>query len=180
MLAERVEGNLLAAAQEIEKLRLSNGPGSVDADTVKLSVSDSARFNVFTLADEALAGAAGRSLRIIEGLRVEGVAPQLVLWALNSTLHQVAGVAWIMRDGLSPDAAMARARVWHSRKAQMKAALVRHTISELYRMLERVGHIDRASKGQGPGDAWTMIRQLACEMAGKTLFETSDGLRKAG
>lgn len=178
LLTERVEGNLLAAAQEIEKLRLSNGPGKVDADTVLRSVADSARFDVFTLADAALTGEAARSLRIIDGLRDEGVAVQLVLWALNSTLHQLAGVAWLMRAGLNPDAAMAKARVWSSRRAQVRAALERHALPALFAMLEQVGDIDRASKGQGPGDAWALLRQLACELAGKTVFSESPRLRK--
>ncbi len=180
LLAERVEGNLLAAAQEIEKLRLANGPGKVDAEMVLRSVADSQRFDIFKLADAALSGQAARSLKIIEGLRVEGVAVQLALWAFNSTLHQLAGVAWLIRDGMSPGAAMSKARVWSSRSALVSAALARHALPDLYRMLEGVARIDRASKGQGPGEPWSMLRELACEMSGRGLFSAPAGLRKAG
>lgn len=180
MLADRVEGNLLAAAQEIEKLRLANGPGRVDADTVLRSVADSARFDVFTLADAALVGDAARLLRVIEGLRVEGVAVPLVVWALNSTLHQLALVAWHMHRGLGPDAAMAKAHIWSNRRTLVRAAVKRHGFASLYRMLARLGQIDRAGKGQGPGDPWAMIRQLACEMAGVAPFTEPVAMSKAG
>ena len=82
LLAERVEGNLLAAAQEIEKLLLLYGESSVDAEMVEQGVADSARYDIFELVDTALLGDAPRVARIMEGLHGEGVEPILILWAL--------------------------------------------------------------------------------------------------
>ena len=82
MLAERVEGNLLAAAQEVDKLSLLHGDGSLDADRLGRDISDSSRFDLFDVAEAALAGDRARIHRVIDGLAAEGVAPALVLWVL--------------------------------------------------------------------------------------------------
>lgn len=179
-LAERVEGNLLAAAQEIEKLRLSHGAGAIDTETLMRSVADSARFDVFKLADTVLLGDAARALRIIDGLRAEGVAVQLVQWALNSALHEVARVQVLMQAGLPVAAAIAKARIWSSRRETVKAGVSRHELGRIYRMIEYVVRIDMAAKGQGEGEPWAMLSDLACELAGQPVFRTGIALRRAG
>ncbi|NJO12918.1 MAG: DNA polymerase III subunit delta [Gammaproteobacteria bacterium] len=88
-LAERVEGNLLAAQQEIDKLALLVGKGTVEIATLEEAVARSARYDVFKLQDAALRGDAERALRILEGLRAEGEQPTLVLWALSSSIRAV-------------------------------------------------------------------------------------------
>ena len=80
LIAERVEGNLLAAGQEIEKLRLLHGEGPVSAEDVNNAVVDSSRYDVYKLADAALAGDARRAIRILGGLRAEGITPVIVMW----------------------------------------------------------------------------------------------------
>ena len=84
LIADRVEGNLLAAGQEIQKLRLILGEGKVTADDVGSAVANSSRFDVFKLVDAALTGDAKRALRILSGLRAEGVEPVIVVWALHA------------------------------------------------------------------------------------------------
>ena len=84
MIADRVEGNLLAAGQEIEKLRLLHGEGKVSADDVSSAVANSSRFDVFKLVDAALGGDAKRSMKVLAGLRAEGVEPVIIVWALDS------------------------------------------------------------------------------------------------
>ena len=83
LLAERTEGNLLAAHQELEKLKLSRGAGRSPPTAILASVADSARFDVFQLGEAVLAGDTERALRMLAGLRGEGIEPTLVLWALT-------------------------------------------------------------------------------------------------
>src|SRR5690606_11817832 len=101
LLAERVEGNLLAAHQEVEKLALLLPPGPVSADAVNDAVADSARFDVLQLGEAAMKGQASRALRILDGLEGEGVEPTLVLWALNKDLQWIARAQALMRAGQS-------------------------------------------------------------------------------
>src|SRR5690606_30470891 len=102
LLSERVEGNLMAAAQEIEKLVLLHGPGPLDAATVQAAVADSARFDVFGLVDTALAGEVARSQRMLTGLRGEGVEPVLILWALAREIRSLAAMAGEVARGTPP------------------------------------------------------------------------------
>ncbi|HEX3844944.1 MAG TPA: DNA polymerase III subunit delta, partial [Steroidobacteraceae bacterium] len=91
LLAERTEGNLLAAHQELEKLRLLAPAGAITSDTVLASVADSARFDVFRLSEAVLEGEAARALRVLAGLRSEGTEQTLVLWALTKALRDLWG-----------------------------------------------------------------------------------------
>ena len=92
MIADRVEGNLLAAGQEIEKLRLLHGEGKVTAEDVSPAVANSSRFDVFILVDAALGGDAKRALKVLAGLRAEGVEPVIVVWALTRELRTLAKI----------------------------------------------------------------------------------------
>lgn len=168
LLADRVEGNLLAADQEIRKLRLTHGAGSIDADTLMQSVADSSRYDVFKLADAVLLGDAGRALRIVQGLRSEGVAMQLVLWALSNAAHEIARVRAMMdQQGLGIDAAIAKARVWSNRSQVVKSGVQRHSLAGVYAQLEALARADLATKGHGPGEPWAMLSDIACALAGK-------------
>jgi len=103
VIADRVEGNLLAAAQEVDKLVLLNGTGALSLEQVESAVADSARFDVFGLVDAALEGDAPRLTRMLDGLRGEGVEPILVLWALTRELRSLAGMAAQMESGKGID-----------------------------------------------------------------------------
>jgi DNA polymerase-3 subunit delta len=93
LIAARVEGNLLAAAQEIEKLKLMAEGGQITVETVQAAVADSARFDVFGLVDAVLNGEAAHALRMLEGLRGEGVEPPVILWALARELRLLANLS---------------------------------------------------------------------------------------
>ncbi|HEX9803401.1 MAG TPA: DNA polymerase III subunit delta [Gammaproteobacteria bacterium] len=166
LLAERVEGNLLAAAQEVEKLRLLHGEGPIDAAQVEEGVADSARYDIFELVDTALLGDAPRTARVIEGLRAEGVEPILVLWALLREIRAQAQMAGELAQGSSVDAVLGRFRVWEKRKAPVRAGLARHTLKRWLLLLRRAGRIDRMVKGAEPGNPWDELLQLALLMAG--------------
>jgi DNA polymerase-3 subunit delta len=169
LLAERVEGNLLACAQEIDKLALLVGAGPVDAAAVTAAVADSARFDVFGLVDSALAGEAGRSLRMLAGLRGEGVEPVLVVWALARELHTLAALAWETARGEPPGQVMARHRVWQTRQGPIGRALARHKLDTWLDLLARCARLDQTVKGQAPGNPWDELVQLCLLLAGRPL-----------
>ena len=171
LLAERVEGNLLACAQEIEKMRLLYGDGAVDAQQVLDSVGDSARYDVFVLVDSALAGDGARCARILSRLRAEGVEPAVVVWALGREVRSMAAMAFAARGGVRVEQVMGRFRVWEKRKAIVRAGLERHDVGDWWGMLRHVAQIDRAVKGARSGNVWDEMLQLALKMAGIGLFE---------
>ena len=166
LLAERVEGNLLAAHQEVEKLALLLPPGPITAETVVDAVADSARFDVLQLGEAAMRGQTARALRILEGLRGEDVEPTLVLWAVNKDLQWIARARNLMRRGQSAESAMNALYVWRPRQAAMGQALSRtngHTLRNLLLDAERV---DRTIKGVEKGDPWLALERLVARLAG--------------
>ena len=166
LLAERVEGNLLAANQEIEKLLLLHGPGDIDAEGLAAAVADSARYDVFELVDSALRGEPARCVRILAGLRGEGVAPPVVLWALARELRGLLGLAQELARGISADQAMTRARVWDKRKPVLGAGLKRLRPAELRQLLARCQSIDGVIKGIRRDDPWRWLEQAVLQLAG--------------
>ncbi len=166
LLAERVEGNLLAAAQEVEKLVLLYGSGELDADTVRAAVSDSARYDVFELADSALGGDAARCARILQGLRGEGSEPVLILWALVREVRALALIAAATEGGAALDSLLQQQRVWDKRKPLYHAALKRHNAQRWRLLLRRAARLDRIVKGAEPGNPWDELLQLSLLIAG--------------
>lgn len=169
LLAERVEGNLLAAHQEIEKLALLLPPGPLTAETVVDAVADSARFDVLQLGEAAMRGQASRALRILDGLRGEGIEPTLVLWALNKDLQWIARAQALMRGGQSADAAMNALYVWKPRQPAMRQALARLSAGAVKGLLLDAEGIDRAIKGVVRTDPWTAFEALVARFAGVKL-----------
>lgn len=166
LLAERVEGNLLAAAQEIEKLFLLNGPGRLDLDTVTELVVNSARYDVFGLVDSALAGDPVHAQRVLAGLRAEGIDPVLVLWALAREIRALAAMAGEVAGGTPPARVLASQRVWEKRKPLIGGALQRVPVPQWRVWLQRCARIDRVIKGRATGSAWDELLQLSLELAG--------------
>jgi DNA polymerase-3 subunit delta len=169
LLAERVEGNLLACAQEIDKLKLVQGTGPVDVDMVTAAVAESARFDIYGLVDSALAAEPERSLRMLNGLRAEGVEPVLVTWALARELRSLAGMAWEIAQGEPTGTVMGRHRVWKNRQQLVGKALTRHTLTTWLDLLSGCARLDRMVKGQAPGNPWDELVQLCLRLAGRPL-----------
>ena len=151
LLAERVEGNLLAAHQEIQKLRLLHGEGELDEEAVRAAVADSARYDIFKLADAAMAGDLARALRVLAGLKAEGLAIPQILWPLAREIRSLARLRWLLDQGLAPQAAMAKAGVWRNRSSLMARAAARHDGAALRAMARLVAQVDRMSKGSPIG-----------------------------
>lgn len=169
LLAERVEGNLLAAHQEVEKLALLVPSGALDAQTVLEAVADSARYDVLQLGEAAMRGQAARALRILEGLRAEGVEAPIVLWAINKDLQWIARARHLMRKGQSAEAAMNAIYVWRPRQAAMKQALSRLRPTTVRQLLLDAECVDRAIKGVLRTDVWPIFEQLVARLAGINL-----------
>jgi DNA polymerase III subunit delta len=169
LIAERVEGNLLAAQQEIDKLVLLHANGVLTAETVLADVADSARFEVLQLGIAAMQGNAARALRILEGLRQEGVDATLALWAVNKDLQWLTRVEFLMRRGQSADAAMTAEYVWRPRQAAMKQALARLKATQLRGLLVDAAQVDAAIKGVSKRDPWLMLQALVARLAGTRL-----------
>jgi DNA polymerase-3 subunit delta len=160
-LAERVEGNSLAAAQEIDKLALLHGSQPLDADTLEALVADSARFDVFKLVDAALEGDGARTIRILHGLRAEGeMVPAIMGWVLNQ-LQMLARIA----ANSNQAAAFRNERIWPARERVYKQALSRADRTHWENCLVQAARVDRLSKGRGYGDAWIALERLMAAVA---------------
>ena len=167
LVAERVEGNLLAASQEVERLALLHPAGELDVDQVLASVADSARYSLPDLVLAALQGQPARALRVLGGLREEAVAETLVLWALAQEIRAAARAAETIAAGGSSDAALKSAGVWQNRVGPLKLALERHPDPALWLgLLATTAEVDRQIKGQGEGDAWDTLAALVARLAG--------------
>jgi len=171
MIAVRVEGNLLAAAQEIEKLKLLAEGTQIDVDTVHAAVADSARFDVFGLIDAALNGEASHALRILEGLHGEGVEPPVILWALAREIRMLATIAQQYGQGMPLEKAFSSARppVWDKRRPLVSKALQRLSAARWAALLQDAQQIDAQIKGQAPGDPWSGLSLLTLSVCGQRL-----------
>lgn len=159
LISDRVEGNLLAAAQEIEKLTLLTDAKHLDSATVQNAIADSARYDIFTLVDAALASDTARSLRILSGLRAEGNEVPVILWALARDIRQLSLFAAQIEQGQTMQ--QVTNRVWPtSRKPIIQKALQRHPAQHWQKLLQDAQLIDEQAKGQAPGSAWLSLEQL--------------------
>jgi DNA polymerase-3 subunit delta len=164
LISGRVEGNLLAAAQEIEKLALLRDPGLLDAEAVAEAVTDSARYDAFKLVDAALAGDLPRTVRVLEGLKAEGEEPVLVLGALLRQLKELASFALEIEAGTP--APRVTAGVWERRRPLIQAALKRRKARSWQRLLKKAQRADRVLKGRAFGRPWDELLELSSGMAG--------------
>ncbi len=165
LIADRVEGNLLAAGQEIEKLRLLLGEGPVTVEDVSNAVANSSRYDVYKLTDAALAGDAARAVKILGGLRAEGVEPIIVMWALTRELRTLSRLDDAVRQGDNLGAAMQKSGVWRNRQGLVRSCMGRHQQGAFHRMLKATGRADAAAKGQRAGDPWQMACDIVVGMA---------------
>jgi len=160
LIVDRIEGNLLAAGQEIEKLRLLLGEGPVTAEDVSNAVANSSRYDVYKLADSALAGDARRTMKILSGLRAEGVEPVIIIWALTRELRTLARLSEAIQQGKDLGSSMAKAGVWRTRQSLVRSCVGRHQPGTFYRLLKAAGGADQAAKGQSGSDPWQLLTDL--------------------
>ncbi|MEJ2174771.1 MAG: DNA polymerase III subunit delta [bacterium] len=164
-IADRVEGNLLAAHQEVQKLALLAPRGELSLEAVREGVANVARYDAFDASSALLAGDTARYVRVISGLRNEGEAPTLVLWAIAEDLRALARVQVGMRAGRALDQLLRENRVWGARQATLRAGLRRVARRSIDRAIRRAAEIDRAIKGVAKTDPWEEFVRLGLELA---------------
>ena len=164
-LIDQVEGNLMAAHQEVQKLALLFPAGSLPFDEVRNAVVGVARFNVFEIGATLLKADRVHLVRMLDGLQAEGAAAPLVLWAIAEEARAMARVKAAMAAGRPLAQALRDARVWGPRQDLMPAALRRLTPSQLIAALRHAAEIDRMIKGLASGDVWDALLQLGLALA---------------
>lgn len=169
-LVERVEGNLLAAAQEIDKLALLSDGQVIDLARMEACVADAARFDVFRLIDVALNGQAALAVRMLHGLRAEGEAVPALMGMLVMELQRAAALARVQARGGNLAAEFKAQRVWDAKQAVYRRALQRHDAARWERFVIEAGRVDRIAKGRSrpgeePADAWLALERLLLAVA---------------
>lgn len=163
-LVSRVEGNLMAAFQELQKLGLLFPAGSLPFDDVKNAVLDVARYDVFEIGPALLKAERAHFVRMMDGLQGEGVAAPLVLWAIAEEARAMAKVRAALDAGQPIAQAMRDARVWGPRQDLMPGALRRLTSTQLLAALGHAATADRMIKGLATGDVWDALMQIGLEL----------------
>jgi DNA polymerase-3 subunit delta len=164
-IAERVEGNLIAAHQEIQKLGLLHPAGVLSLTQIQNAVLNVARYDIDGLREALLAGDVSRLTRTIDGLHQEGEAPPLVLWAMTEEVRALARIKTGLRDGQPLDVLLKDANVWGPRQNLIKRALQRIDAGRASAALAHAAQIDRIIKGLGTGDVWNEFLRLGLRIA---------------
>ncbi|QOW21394.1 DNA polymerase III subunit delta [Novilysobacter avium] len=164
-LVERIDGNLLAAAQEIDKLALLADGGSLDLARMESLVADAARYDVFRLIDAAMNGQSLQVSRMLAGLRAEGEAVPALLGMVVIELQRTAALSRIKARGGNLAAEFKAQRVWDSKQPMYQRALQRHPPARWDAFVSRIGAVDRMAKGREPGDPWLMLERVLLAVA---------------
>jgi DNA polymerase-3 subunit delta len=167
--ADRVEGNLLAAHQEIQKLALLHPAGELSFEQVESAVLNVARFDAFKLAEAVLGGQVVRAQRMLDGLQAEGEAPVLVHWALAEDIRTLNRVRTALDAGRPLPLALRESRVWGLKEKLVERVLPQLSAAQLARWLDDAHTVDGVVKGlkapDWPADPWQALQQLAMKVA---------------
>ena len=163
-IAERVEGNLLAAHQEIQKLGLLYPTGQLNITQIRDAVLNVARYDIDGLREALLSGDVGRLARTLDGLMQEGEAPPLILWAMSEEIRALTIIRAGMDAGKPMDMLLKDAKVWGPRANPVKKALQRLSTTALEAALQHAGKIDRLAKGIGHGNIWEEFLRLGLRL----------------
>ncbi len=171
LLVDKVEGNLLAAMQEIEKLKLLAGNAGedsirLDAKTVMQVVADSSRYNVYQLVDAALLGDIARTQKMLVGLRNEGLIPLIILAAICRELRTLLPMLEMKKQGQGVNAIIQSSRVWFNRKQAVAAALSRLDTTTIWKLLDHSRTIDQSIKGMSQANPWDELSRLLLRLSG--------------
>lgn len=164
-LADRSEGNLLAAFQEVQKLALLYPAGALSFEQVKDAVMDVSRYDISKLSEAMLSGNAARFARILDGLRAEGTATVLVLWAMSEDIRKLGKVLQIMQRGGNVTSAIREARIWGANVSLIETAARRIRLAHIERAMLQAARLDKLIKGLRQGDVWDELLQLGLRFA---------------
>ena len=171
MLADRIEGNLLAAVQDIERIKLAYADNNGTAKRLEASdivdfVSDNSRLTSFDLIDATLLGETSRAQKILQGLRAEGVHPLPILATFTRELDSLLPMLAQKEQGQTSEVIMRNARVWSNRKTAVKSSLARLSKSEAWQLLHHARLIDGAIKGINLANPWDELSLLSLRLSG--------------
>ena len=177
-ITERVEGNLMAAFQEVQKLALLFAPGQITFEQVREAVLDVARYDVFNLGEAMVEGDVVRLARMLDGLRGEGAAPPMALWSLAEEIRAIGKLLDGQATGRPLNSLWREARVWgQAHQASMQQNLRRFTPAQVTQALRHAAAIDRMVKGLARGDVWDELLQLALRFARGNAGSSAHGAR---
>jgi DNA polymerase-3 subunit delta len=179
LMAERVEGNLFAAAQEVDKLQLLVGDAPLTVQDIEALIADNARFEAFGLMDRVLAGQTHAIPRIIDRLRAEGIEIMSIFSAVSWSLRRLITMAVQLEKGLQMEQVFNQQKppVWDKQKPIMRQALQRYSAQEWQACLSMMSAIDKAAKGQTKTCPWRLLEQLCLYAAGVAATTTlSEGV----
>ncbi|MGE8396005.1 MAG: DNA polymerase III subunit delta [Comamonas sp.] len=166
--ADRVEGNLLAAHQEIQKLGLLQPPGELGYEVVEQAVLNVARYDVFKLSEAVLAGNLPRVIRMMDGLQAEGTAEVLVHWTLSEDIRNLKRVKDAQASGQPLPMVLRSLRIWGNKEKLFERVVPRLTANAAVRLLHSAHVVDGIVKGLPadgwPRDSWQALRKLAVDM----------------
>jgi DNA polymerase-3 subunit delta len=169
LLADQTQGNLLACAQEITKLSLLYGEKTLSTDEINEAIGDQARFDLYSLVDQALLGEAENTVRILTQLQESGTEPTLILWAITREIRQLIQLNTLIQGGERFDSACSKLFIWNTRQSIYQSALRRLTQSQLLLAIERASRIDLIIKGMEQGNLWLAFNELLLALAGSKL-----------
>jgi len=132
---------------------------------VSSAVANSSRYDVFKLVDAALSGDAKRAMKVLAGLRAEGVEPVIIVWALTREVRSLASISDAIAGGLDLAGGMQKAGVWRNRQPLVRSCIARHQKGDFLRLLKATGQADQAAKGQLRVDPWQLVTAILLELA---------------
>ena len=169
ILCDRIEGNLLAAKQELDKLQLLQGSSPLSAEDIVGAVSDSSRYDVFALMDAIIFGQSERSLKILQVLRQEAIEPTIILWAISREIRLLHDLKTGLDQGQSYESLCSKLRVWGKKKQSLKQAAMRQDYDQLEAMLRQCASVDQIIKGMKIGDHWLHLTDITLSLSGSHL-----------
>ena len=161
LLADYVEGNLIAASQAIEKIYLLQPQGVVNAELITTILTDESRFSIFDFIENLIAGDKRRTFHILDNLKLEGTEPVLILWGITRELRLLAELANALKQGLSYESLFQKYRIFSRRQSAVRQFLNKFSAEDCWHYLKQATDVDRIIKGAMPGNVWDHL-QLFC------------------
>lgn len=161
LLADYIEGNLVAAAQAIEKLYLLRPTHAIDSQFITAVLADESRFTVFDLIENIVGGDKSRTFHILNTLRDDGSEPVLILWAITRELRMLADMRQQLNQGQTVETLFQKYRIFAKRQAVVRRFLNRTNVESIWQQLAHAANVDRIIKGAAPGNSWEAL-QLYC------------------
>lgn len=167
LLADYVEGNLIAAAQAIEKIYLLKPQTTIDTHLIQTLLTDESHFTVFDFIENIIAGDLSRTMHILETLKAEGTEPVLIVWGIARELRLLADLAQQLEQGQTYEQLFQAQRIFSRRQAAIRHFLTHFTAGDCWRLLTHVAEIDRIIKGAVIGNIWDSLQLFCLRMASK-------------